>query len=158
MEFWQGFWLIFGVVLVLSEILLPGGIAFFVGLGAVFVGALYFFELISDPLTGFTIWFILSITFLFTLKGFVDKFLPNTESKSNTDEDLDAFGARVKVVAALSSTETGRIEFQGSTWPARARNPQTNLQPGDMAVIVFRDNMTWLVDAVDESNTNQEGN
>lgn len=147
LEFWQGFWLVLGFVLILSELLLPGGIAFFVGLGALFVGLLYFLGAISSPLTGFTIWFILSITFLFTLKGFVDRFLPNTESKANTDEDIDAFGTEVEVTADIDYENAGRIEFQGTGWPAKSRVKGKKFQKGEKVKIVFRDNMTWLVDS-----------
>jgi len=159
LEFWQGFWLVLGFVLILSELILPGGIAFFVGFGALFVGALYFLGAISSPLTGFTIWFILSITFLFTLKGFVDRFLPNTETKTNTDEDLDAFGTVVTVSADVGSETLGRIQYQGTSWPAKARISGKSFGKGEQVQIVFRDNMTWLVDSVEpktEPNKNHD--
>ena len=150
MEFWQGFWLVLGFVLIISELILPGGIAFFVGFGALFVAGLYFLGAIGSPLTGFTIWFILSITFLFTLKGFVDRFLPNTESKSNTDEDIDAFGTVVKVTADIDYESPGRIEFQGTSWPAKSRVEGKSFKAGEEVKIVFRDNMTWLIDSAAE--------
>ncbi|NQY99358.1 MAG: NfeD family protein [Bdellovibrionales bacterium] len=153
MEFWQSFWLIFGVVLIIAEVILPGGIAFFIGFGALFVGGLYFIGVINDPLTGFTIWFILSITFLFTLKGLVDKFLPHTETKSNTDEDIDAFGEEVEVLAPVSHQTEGRIRYQGTSWPALSRRENIEFFEGDRAIIVFRNNMTWLIDQPDVENT-----
>ncbi|MEO0334750.1 MAG: NfeD family protein [Pseudomonadota bacterium] len=156
MEFWQSFWLILGVVLILSEIILPGGIAFFIGFGALFVGGLYFIGWITDPLTGFTIWFILSITFLFTLKGLVDKFLPHTETKSNTDEDLDAFGVEVEVLAPVSHEKEGRIRYQGTSWPAKSRSSEITFQEGDKAVIIFRENMTWLIDQQTDVKTTSD--
>lgn len=146
MGFWESFWLILGLVLILAEIILPGGIAFFIGLGATFVAGLYFLGLIADPLTGFTVWFLLSITFLFTLKGLVDKFLPNTETRGNTDEDLDAFGTEVEVLSPVSFASEGRVRYQGTSWPAKSRREETRFTEGDKAVLIFRDNMTWLID------------
>jgi membrane protein implicated in regulation of membrane protease activity len=161
MEFWQSFWLILGVVLILAEFILPGGIAFFVGAGALFVAGSYFLGWIQDPLTGFSIWFMISLTFLFALKGFVDQFLPNRTSVSNTDEDLDAFGAKVEVVSPVSDQQEGRIHFQGTSWPALSRREGVSFREGDEAVIIFRKNMTWLIDREveqPESNPNQEDN
>jgi membrane protein implicated in regulation of membrane protease activity len=122
---------------------------------------LLFLGWIQDPLTGFSIWFMISLTFLFALKGFVDQFLPNRTSVSNTDEDLDAFGAKVEVVSPVSDQQEGRIHFQGTSWPALSRREGVSFREGDEAVIIFRKNMTWLIDREveqPESNPNQEDN
>ena len=157
MGFWQSFWLILGLVFIFSELLLPGGIAFFVGAGALFVAGLYFFGLVSNPLTGFTLWFVVSITFLFALKGLVDKFLPHTVTRSNADEDLDSFGVEVEVLSPVSHEVAGRIRHQGTSWPARSRRPGVEFTEGDKAVILFRDNLTWLIDNK-TNNSNSKSN
>jgi membrane protein implicated in regulation of membrane protease activity len=152
MDFWMLFWGTLGIVLIFSELLLPGGIAFFMGAGALFVAALHLLGLVNSPLSGFTIWFVLSTVMMFTLKGLVDKFLPHITSRGNIDEEVDAFGTVVKVVEEIAHDKPGRIEYMGTTWPALAKQPDGHFRPGDHAVLIFKDNLTWLVDTPPNNN------
>lgn len=148
MDFWETFWLALGIILILAEIILPGGTAFFIGVSAAIVALLHFLGLISSPLTGFSVWFILSILLLFALKGVVDQFLPHQKSKSNTDEDLDAFGKEVVVLEEIKNGEVGRISFQGSVWPAKSKSGCSLISKGDKVKLIFRENMTWIVEPI----------
>lgn len=146
MGFWILFWISLGLALVMAELLLPGGIALFMGLGALFIAGLHSLDLIQSPLTGFTIWFIVSTFMMFTLKGIVDRFLPHSESKGEIDEDVNAFGTIVSVVEEIDHQKKGRISYMGSTWPAQAKNTGDIFKPGDKVVLILKNNLTWMVD------------
>jgi membrane protein implicated in regulation of membrane protease activity len=101
-------------------------------------------------LQAFTIWFVGSLALLFGLRGVVQKILPAQVEKSRTDEDLDAYNQVVKVCERIPAQGEGRIEFRGSTWTARNYHADRDLPVGSKVRIVFRDNLAWLVEAVDE--------
>jgi membrane protein implicated in regulation of membrane protease activity len=143
-------WFIGGVVLMLLEFIIPGGIVFFLGLGATLVALLLHLGLIDGWLQAFTIWFVGSLALLFGLRGVVQKILPAQVEKSRTDEDLDAYNQVVKVCERIPAQGEGRIEFRGSTWTARNYHADRDLPVGSKVRIVFRDNLAWLVEAVDE--------
>lgn len=142
-------WLIGGIVLMLLEFLLPGGIVFFLGLGATLVSLLLYIGLIDGWLQAFTVWFIGSLVLLFGLRGVVQKIVPAVVNRGRTDEDLDAYNQLAQVCETIPSGGKGRINFRGSTWAARSYNTESDLQPGTQVRIAFRDNLLWVVEPVD---------
>ena len=63
-------WLFFagGVLLMLLETLVPGGIAFFLGLGGIVIAALRAVGLVIDPVTAFFGWVFLSTALTIVLR------------------------------------------------------------------------------------------
>ncbi|MBN2701862.1 MAG: NfeD family protein [Methylohalobius sp. ZOD2] len=147
-------WLIGGVVLMWLEFILPGGIVFFLGLGATLVSVLLYTGLIEGWLEAFTTWFIGSLALLFGLRGVVQKFIPAQVSKAKTDEDLDAYNQIVEVCERIPAQGEGRIAFRGSTWTARNYHQDGDLEAGTPVRIIYRDNLVWYVEANDEEPAN----
>jgi inner membrane protein len=143
-------WLIGGVVLMLLEFVVPGGIAFFLGLGAVLVALSLQLGLLDGWMQAFTTWFIGSIALLLGLRGLVQKMLPAEVERGKTDEDLDAYNQIVEVFERIPAQGQGRIDFRGSTWVARNYHADRDLEKGSRVRIVFRDNLAWLVEAHEE--------
>ncbi len=142
-------WLVGGIILMLLEFVLPGGIVFFLGLGATLVSLLLYLGVIEGWLQAFTVWFIGSLMLLFGLRGIVQKIIPAQVEKGRTDEDLDAYDKIAKVYQTIPAGGEGRIEFRGSTWAARGYDESVSLEAGTVVRIVFRDNLLWVVDAID---------
>lgn len=140
-------WFIAGIVLMLLEFVVPGGIVFFLGLGATLVALLLHLGLIGSWVDAFTAWFVGSLALLFGLRGIVQKFLPAEVTKSNTDEDLDAYNHPAEVCETIPANGEGRILFRGSTWAARNVHSEEELTKGTRVRIVFRDNLIWMVEA-----------
>jgi len=65
-------------------------------------------------------------------------------SVGSTDEDADAFGTEVAVLVRVTEHQAGRIQFQGTSWPARSVHGA--LEPGERARIVDRENLVWIVE------------
>ena len=139
-------WFIVGIVLMLLEFVIPGGIVFFLGLGATLVAVLLKMGLINGLVESITIWFIGSLALLFGLRGIVQKFVPAVVDKSNTDEDIDAYNQIAKVCETIPANGEGRIMFHGSTWPAKNVHADHELQIGAEVRIVFRDNLIWMIE------------
>ena len=142
-------WFIGGVVLMLLEFVVPGGIVFFLGLGATLIALLVHVGIIEGWVDAFTVWFMLSLALLFGLRGVVQKFVPAEVDKANTDEDLDAYNHSADVFESIPANGEGRIMFRGSTWLARNVQKDEALDAGTKVRIVYRENLIWMVEAVD---------
>jgi membrane protein implicated in regulation of membrane protease activity len=142
-------WLIGGGVLMLLELVVPGGIAFFLGLGAVLVALLLQLGLVDGWMQAFTTWFIGSLALILGLRGLVQKIFPAEIGKGNTDEDLDAYNQIVEVFERIPAQGQGRIDFRGSTWAARNYHADRDLEKGSRVRIVYRDNLVWIVEAIE---------
>lgn len=142
-------WFIGGVALMLLEFIVPGGIVFFLGLGATLVSVLLYAGLIDGWLQAFTTWFIGSLALLFGLRGVVQKIVPAEVEKGKTDEDLDAYNQAAVVAETIPANGQGRIEFRGSTWVARNYHADQPVEKGNRVRLVFRDNLVWVVEPVD---------
>ncbi len=142
-----GFFLVLGLVLIGLEFVIPGLVVSFLGAAALLVAAGLALGLVGGWLPAFTAWFVSSLVLVVGVRGAFTRFLPGRSVKQLTDEDLDAFGEVVDVVEQVT-TKKGRIRFRGSTWAAQSVGD--TLEPGTKARVVTRDNLVWIVEAVDE--------
>lgn len=151
-------WLIGGLVLMILELLIPGGIVFFLGLGATVVSLLLYFDIIDGWLQAFTAWFIGSMALLFGLRGLVQRLIPAQVERSKTDEDLAAYDHPARVTQRIPAGGAGRVEFRGSQWQARNHRDDQDLEIGTQVRLVFRENLTWVVEAVDKTFDKRQEN
>jgi len=143
-DFAFSLWLGSGIFLMATELLLPGLVMVFVGMGALTVALGMYFGYIDGNIQQFITFFISSIIYLLTLRFLVLRFVPTDTRKENIDEDDEVIGSIVEVVADIKSGEFGRVEQSGSSWQARTEGDQTILK-GEQVEIVGRDNITWMV-------------
>lgn len=148
---WQNYdlftlWLIAGVVLMLLELVVPGGIVVFLGVSAVLVSLLLYAGVIDGWMAAFTLWFIGSLALFFSLRGVVKKLFPAHVERGKTDEDLDAYNEIAVVNQRIPAKGEGRIDFRGSSWSARAHQAQQAIEVGTRVRVVLRDNLVWLVE------------
>jgi hypothetical protein len=112
-------WLLGGIILLASELLLPGLVAMFLGLGAMVVALLRWLDLIDSLAYSFTAWFVSSLAFIIFLRSTLQRCVPSETSFTPLEEDTDLFGAVAEVVETVSPSHSdGRISFRGTTWPA----------------------------------------
>ena len=143
-DFTFSLWLGSGIFLMATELLLPGLVMVFVGLGALTVALGMYFGYIDGNIQQFITFFLSSIIYLLTLRFLVLRFVTTDTRKENIDEDDEVIGSIVEVVVDIKSGEFGRVEQSGSSWQARAVGDQTILK-GEQVKIVGRDNITWMV-------------
>ena len=138
-------WIVAGALLMLSETVIPGGVVVFVGIAAVLVGSAQFLGWLEGPFESFTVFFVLSIVLLLSLRGLVSRFFPGATSYQSPAEDAEAAGSLVDVVETVSEGSTeGRIHFRGTSWPATCL--EGSISRGQRAIIVTRDNLIWIVE------------
>lgn len=141
-------WIAAGIAAMLAEVLIPGGIVAFLGLGAVLVGLGRYFGWLEGWMSQFTAWFVLSLVLLIALRGFVMRILPGSTSYESPDEDAKVLGMEVEVVETVHPDHhEGRIRFQGTTWAATSMD--RIIPAGGKARLAYRDNTSWVVESLE---------
>lgn len=143
-----------GLALMLLETLVPGGIAFFLGVGGLVVGGARTIGLLGDPMTAAVAWIFLSAGLTIALRPLMLRFVQGEISLAVTDEDAEAMGQTVTVLEPVGPHEPGRIRFRGATWDARTL--ESRLPKGAEAQILYRDNLTWVVVPGDHADLDAE--
>jgi membrane protein implicated in regulation of membrane protease activity len=149
-------WIFFagGLLLLFIEVILPGGVAFFFGAGGLIVAGLRALGLLMDPFSAAIAWTLISVGMTIALRPIATRYFGGESSIGITDEDAETMGQTVTVLEPLSSEKTGRVRFRGAAWDARTL--EGALPKGAEARIVYRDNLTWVVEPVDHSDLDQE--
>lgn len=140
-----------GVLLMLLEATLPGGVSFFMGLSGVLVAALRFLGFLGDPFTAVMVWAFVSLGLVLALRPLAKRYFGGESVRQMTNEDVEALDEVVTVIEEVGGLGAeGRIRFRGSEWQARTPEQEQALPPGTEARIVYRDNLTWVVEPVGE--------
>ena len=140
-------WFLGGILLIAAEIQFPHFYAGFFGIAALVVAALRWLHLIENVEISLIVWAFISIVLLLTFRRMVINRLRPEISVQSTDEDLEAIGEVVDVVATVSAgDETGRIRFRGTTWPAVSSGK--TIPAGTKAKILYRDNLVWRIEEI----------
>ncbi len=139
-------WIFFvgGLLLMILETVLPGGVAFFLGAGGLVIAALRAMGLLIDPLTAMLTWVFLSTGLTIVLRPLAMRYFGGDTSLKMTNEDAEAMGQTVTVIEALGETSPGRIRFRGAEWDARTT--EGRLPKGATAKLLYRENLTWIVE------------
>lgn len=143
-----------GLLLMAVETVLPGGVAGFLGLGGLVIAGLRAVGLLVDPWTAIITWAFLSVALTIALRPLAMRFIQGDMSLSLTDEDAEAMGETVPVIREVGEEEPGRIRFRGAEWDART--VEGTLPEGAEAKLLYRDNLTWIVEAADDSDLDLE--
>jgi membrane protein implicated in regulation of membrane protease activity len=139
MEWW--IWILLGLLLVLAELVTPGGFYFmFFGIGAVVVGVLAGFAA-AGPL-----WFqfiLFSILSLVTLWLFREKLLQLTEGVAVQNVD-SLIGETAVASDQIAVNGIGKAEMRGTSWSARNVGDQP-LKRGERAKVERVEGLTLIV-------------
>jgi len=143
-----------GLLLMMLETVVPGGVAGFLGLGGLVIAGLRAVGVLVDPWTAMLTWIFLSVGLTIALRPLAMRFVRGEVSLALTDEDAEAMGETVQVVKEVGEEEPGRIRFRGAEWDART--VEGRLPKGAEANLLYRDNLTWIVEAADDSDLDLE--
>jgi membrane protein implicated in regulation of membrane protease activity len=110
-------WLLAGLVLVLIELLTPGGFyILFFGIGALVVGALAGFKLAGPPWMEWLLFSLLSLLALALLRGpLLARWGPRVQ-----DREIDSLvGETALALEDIAVDGIGKVELRGAAWNAR---------------------------------------
>lgn len=134
-------WILLGLLLIASEMIIPGFTIFFFGTGAIITGILSIIPGISGnfAIQGI-IWILSSIlSFTFFRKKFAKIFRGSILNKE-IDSDV---GHTAEVIEAISPEKPGRVRYQGTSW--KAISYTESFDPGVTVDIVKEENLTFIV-------------
>jgi membrane protein implicated in regulation of membrane protease activity len=141
------FWFVLGLALLIIEVLTPGIVALFFGLGAWLV--LLVLAFVDIPhWAQWALFSVSSIVFLIVLRKHVIKFFAGLKQskKDSLSEPMVAkryLGQEVDVLEDIVPGRLGTIELNGTRWQARTK---IELKKGDRARIVGMEDLIFLVE------------
>lgn len=142
------FWMIAGILLIASEMLLPGFTIFFFGMGALLTGILS--ALIPGVKDSFTlqvlIWAASSITSFAFLRKYLARIFKGTLIDDHTGEDHDS-GKLATVIELITPDIPGRIRYKGTSWKAISFDKE--FAPGEKVEILKKEGISYIVSEID---------
>jgi inner membrane protein len=139
------FWIIAGIVLILSELLATSIVAVFFGIAAIVVGLLLHLGVIDSYSVQFLIFGVLSLLLLFGVRGHFKRWFVGYTADDNEQPSrfADDIGRRVTVHSDFVHG-TGRVILNGVQWDAQSADP---LKAGDVAWVVANQGIKLVVSA-----------
>ena len=136
-------WFIVGLVFLVLELMAPGLVIVFFGIGAWIVAAICLLIPISLN-TQLIIFIVSSALVLLALRNkFKTLFHGHTSDIQNQNKDMDDFiGQRAVVKETIIPHRSGKVEFNGSLWNADAAE---EIAVGEDVQVVGRDNLRLKV-------------
>jgi len=135
-------WFIIGLVLFLLELVLPGFVIFFFGVGAWITALLC---LVANPGTNLQVivFAVTSVLSLLALRKMIQKkFFYSREELSDEVED-EFTGREATAVTDLEPGKTGKVEFKGTSWKAES---DSLIRQGSRVVINKKENFKLFVE------------
>ncbi|RUO36498.1 NfeD family protein [Aliidiomarina sanyensis] len=128
-------WIIIGIVLIISELLATSIIAVFLGIAAILTGLALHFGLIEGVAAQYTVFGVLSVLLLVTARGkfkrWFSGFTADNDGEHGTVFKKD-IGERVTVHTDFEHG-AGRVILNGVQWDAASDEP---LKKGDVAWVI----------------------
>lgn len=129
-----GFWLLLGLLLLISELFTPALVAIFFGIGALVVGLLTLIGLIDSPAVQLLLFALISVGSLFALRKHFRRWLRGNETTADTTnpDNIELVGKRVKVITDFEQG-MGDVQLNGAKWDAESTDA---LKAGDSAWVL----------------------
>lgn len=136
-------WAILGLVLILSEFIVPEFVIFFFGLGALLNSVLtaIFPGLAANIPFQVLTWLGLSAVSLFSLRKYLSGWFRGR--KFEEDDQTDWIGRAAKVTEEIAPDKQGRISLNGTTWVAESFDE--TFKPGERVEVIQREGTRFLV-------------
>ena len=138
-------WALTGVILMVAELVIPGGIVIFLGGACLIVAGSIQLGFINGWVSAMTLWFITSVVLLMSMRGMVQKMVGGETTVANTEEDMDIYGKTATVIETIGpGKKAGRVEFQGTSWQAVADG--SVIEAGETITILCHENISLVVE------------
>lgn len=135
------FWFILGLGMFLLELVMPGFIIFFFGLGAWITA---FVCMIWNPGINLQIivFAVTSVILLVALRKIMQKKFFNKKLHLSDAVEDEFTGKEALATADFGQEKYGKVEFKGTTWKAES---ESNIKEGQTVIITKKVNFTLIV-------------
>jgi len=143
---WPTIWLLFGIALIVLELLLTSFISLFFGLGALVTALALTLGL---PASGWPVWSVFlgsSVLLLFgTRARFKQYFVGDEFAEGDSELDAGLLGQRVQYVSGFTPEQPGEglVQFRGSNWQARSEAATISAE-AQLEIVKFKSNTLWI--------------
>lgn len=134
-------WFLAGILFFALELVLPGLIVFFFGIGA-WCTALTVYLLPMSLSSQLLVFLVASLLALLLLRSTLKKIFLGRKLEVDAMEDATLSGATGEVIEDILPPATGKIKYSGSFWQATAERP---LVKGTVVRILEKSNLTVKV-------------
>jgi membrane protein implicated in regulation of membrane protease activity len=142
------FWFLAGIILMLLEMILPGFVIFFFGVGAIITAILTWTKVIQTTDTQFIVFIVSSLATLLILRRNVKRYFAGgvTQSKDKGNISKEIIGERVIVTEDINPEKlSGKVELHGTMWNASA---DSMISKGETVEIIGSKDLTLHVKKV----------
>lgn len=139
-------WIVGGILLMISEFVVPGMFVVFIGLGVTITGivSIFFHLTMGEKMLLLTSISIISILFG---AAFLKNFFPSEVHSESLVKDEFRNEIVTVVEDILVNQKGGRIRYQGTEWDALTSTRR--ISKGDRVRILRRDNLTFIVEPLE---------
>ncbi len=136
------FWFVAGLVLFLLELMMPGFVIIFFGVGAWITAIVC---LVHDPgiNTQIIIFAATSVLSLVGLRRLIQNKLFYTREEGAENVDDEFTGKEGLALTDINPGKKGKVEFKGTTWNA---DSEADIKKGQSVIILRKNNFTLLVE------------
>ena len=136
-------WFIFGLILLVGELITPGFIIVFFGIGAWVVALLTWLGVVTSFQTQLVIFLVSSILFLVLFRKYGKKYYKGKVVAAD-EANLDSFKGEKAIVTEdiVPNSLDGKVELHGTTWSAQS---ESAIAKGTAVVVVDRNNLVLIV-------------
>ena len=135
-------WFIIGLVLFLLELVIPGFVIFFFGVGAWITAIICLFAAPGINLQ-IIVFALTSILSLIALRRIVKKKVFFNRENQSIDIDDEFTGKEAVAISPIRPLKKGKVEFKGTTWDAESTS---EVNDGQTVIIVEKENFTLIVE------------
>ena len=151
-------WALIGIGCIGIEMLMPGFVIFFFGLGGLATALCCLVPFISDQvwlqILLFVVFSVFSLVYL--RKRFTRIFGGTVFDPHKGNADDEGVGGLAEVIEDIGSLKEGRIRFRGTSW--KAKTGSGIFVKGDIVRIVSREDLTYIVDRAGDEPGKNGGN
>ena len=135
-------WFIIGLVLFLLELVMPGFVIFFFGVGAWITALLCLLTHVSTNLQ-VIVFAITSVISLLLLRKMIQrKFFYSKVDRSSAVED-EFTGKEAVATINFDKDKKGKVEFKGTTWNAES---ESDIKKGQTVIIIEKESFKLIVE------------
>ena len=134
-------WLLVGVLLFILELMLPGFVLFFFGLGA-WVTAITSWLWPIELSGQLAIFIASSLLSLLALRGLIRRVFLGKRTDAGEDTPSAREGEVAEVLVTIAPPAEGKIRYSGSSWRATA---EERIEAGEMVAIVRQEGLLMRV-------------
>jgi len=134
-------WFVIGLLLFLLELVLPGFVIFFFGVGA-WITALVC--LVFNPGTNLQIliFAVTSVLSLVLLRRMIQRKILYGRKDTSSEVEDEFTGREAKAITDIAPGKAGKVEFKGTTWNAECETP---VNEGDTVIITGKESFKLFV-------------